>query len=239
MRNHDILPFEALGSSPNTDLNSPNTDGNISKSVGLYDKCLDCPDYGVSCNGPKLAALGDIMVVRDFHRAIRDRRKIPMKLIHLAASAISEYTVNDYFSHSEKDFKWTTVGVIDNALTAICGNRIGQPLLDNPCPASSSEIQQQKDASEKSIADLESRCAALQAKLEMSDTVREKALEEQGKAHEKTVFFLKDLADKRYAILLRRERVILILAIICAFCFIGFCSYLVWDIMHPGMGIFR
>ena len=218
---------------------SQNLDGEIGNTALLYQKCLECPDYGVSCNGPKLAALGDIMTVRNFHREIRDRREIPMKLIHLAAQPISESTINDYFSHSEKDFKWTTVGCIDNALTAICGNRVGQPLLDNPCPASSSEIQQKQSEAAQRYADLEARCQKLQGKLEVSDEAKEKALLDQEKAYNKNITYLKDLADKRYDLLMRRDRVILILAILCAFCFAGFLSYLVWDIMHPGVGLFR
>ena len=108
-----------LLTSQNNGPEPPNLEAESPKKITLYQKCLNCPDYGVSCNGPKLAALGDIMVVRSFHREIRNKREIPMKLIYLAAPSISDSTINDYFSHSVKDFKWTTVGCIDNALTAI------------------------------------------------------------------------------------------------------------------------
>jgi len=103
-----------LGSSPNPMEENTNMTGETANHIGLYQKCLKCPDYGVTCNGPKLAALGDIMVVREFHRAIKVARGITLKDIAKAAPFISEYTVNDYFSHSEKDFKWTTVDVNDN-----------------------------------------------------------------------------------------------------------------------------
>lgn len=216
-----------------------NPGAEIGNSALLYQKCVECPDYGVSCNGPKLAALGDIMTVRNFHREIRDRRTIPMKLIHLAAQPISESTINDYFSHSEKDFKWTTVGCIDNALTAICGNRVGKPLLDNPCPASSSEIQQQQAEAIRRFADLEARCQKLQGKLEVADEAKEKALHDQEQAYNKNIAYLKELAEKRFNLLLVRDRTILFLSILCALFFAGFLSYLVWDIMHPGVGLFR
>lgn len=220
-------------------MTSQNIDGENGNTALLYQKCLECPDYGVSCNGPKLAALGDIMIVRNFHREIRDRREIPMKLIHLAAQPVSESTINDYFSHSVKDFKWTTVGCIDNALTAICGNRVGQPLLDNPCPASSSEIQQKQVETALRYADLEAMCQKLRGKLEVADETKEKALRDQENAYNKNISYLKELADKRFNLLIVRDRTILFLAILCALFFAGFLSYLVWDLMHPGVGLFR
>lgn len=216
-----------------------NGDSFSSKSIGLYQKCVHCKDYGVSCNGPKLAALGDIMIVRDFHRAMRDRRSIPMKLIYLAAQPISESTINDYFSHSEKDFKWTTVGCIDNALTAICGNRVGQPLQDNPCPASSSEIQQKQEEGEKRFRELEAECQRLRGRLDAAEEVKQKALEEQEKATEKTIAYLKELSERRFKLLLVRDRTILILAILAAICFAGLACYLGWDLMHSNEGLFR
>lgn len=229
-------PGADVMTSHNSLSNPANCGAESQNDVILYQKCLNCPDYGVSCNGPKLAALGDIMVVRDFHRAIRDIRQIPMKLIYLAAQPISESTINDYFSHSVKDFKWTTVGCIDNALTAICGNRVGQPLLDNPCPASSSEIQSQKEESDAALVAMEAKCQKLQGKLEVADETKAKALQDQEKIYNKNVAFLKELSEKRYGLLLRRDRTILILAILCALFFAGFFTYLIWDIAHPAAG---
>ena len=154
--------FIEFGSSPKPSVEEPNF-------LGLYQKCLKCQDYGVTCNGPKLAALGDIMVVREFHRAIKTARGITLKDIAKAAPSISEYTVQDYFSHSVKDFKWTTVGVIDNALTAICGNRVGQPLLDRPCPASSTEIATQMDDLRNELEKAKKECERLRAKNTQKD----------------------------------------------------------------------
>lgn len=167
------------------------------ENIGLYQKCLACPDYGVSCNGPKLAALGDIMIVREFHRAIRDNRSIPMKMIYLAAPAISEATINDYFSHSVKDFKWTTVGCIDNALTAICGNRVGQPLLDHPCPASSTEIQENISQYEAQIANLKQDNSKLQEKVTETKGKIISTREEVKEDYASRVQFLKELCEKR------------------------------------------
>lgn len=166
-------------------------------NIGLYQKCLSCPDYGVSCNGPKLAALGDIMIVRDFHRAIRDTRGIPMKMIYLAAPSISEATINDYFSHSVKDFKWTTVGAIDNALTAICGNRVGKPLLDHPCPASSTEIREQFGQYEMQIQSLTAKNTELAEKVTQTKGKVIATREEVKEDYASRVQFLKDLCEKR------------------------------------------
>lgn len=197
MKAPETGPGEVFLSSRNEGVKTANIDGFLGKSIGFYQKCLECKDYGVSCNGPKLAALGDIMIVRDFHRAIRDRRNIPMKLIHLAAQPVSESTINDYFSHSEKDFKWTTVGCIDNALTAICGNRVGQPLLDHPCPASSSDIQGQIRDFSGQINALKEENAKLQEKVTETKGKVISTREEVKEDYASRVNFLKDLCEKR------------------------------------------
>lgn len=175
----------------------PKNGADCQNSTTLYQKCIDCPDYGSTCNGPKLAAMEDIMTVRAFHRKIRDTRGIPMKLVYLSAQPISESTINDYFSHSEKDFKWTTVACIDNGLTAICGNRVGKPPLDHPCPASSTDIQDQMGLLSSQIEVLRTENSALQVKLTETKgriiTTREEVKED----YASRVQFLKELCDKR------------------------------------------
>ena len=187
----------AVMTSHNAAGKAQNSEDNSTKTISLYHKCLDCPDYGVSCNGPKLAALGDIMDVRAFHRAIRNGRNIPMKLIYLAAPTISEATINDYFSHSVKDFKWTTVGSIDNALTLICGNRVGQPPLDHPCPASSTEIREQFEKYENKIELLKNNNAELQSKVTETKGKVIATREEVKEDYASRVLFLKELCEKR------------------------------------------
>lgn len=252
MRRPESDPSPGVGFSPNPPQKTPNTAPQEPDSIGLYAKCLSCPDYGVTCNGPKLAALGDIMVVREFHRAIRDRRQIPMRLIHEAADSISEYTVNDYFSHSVKDFKWTTVGAIDNALTAICGNRIGQPLLDHPCPASSTEIRQQSADVFAALQEARAECARLRDELETAQQKRrhqraEIKEEDQRKIDhlknqvaylEQRCDYLKDTAEKRYRLIVNRDWIIIVLAAVCVVLLILSVMYLSWDFTHDGAGIF-
>lgn len=242
----------ALMTSQNTTEKSANSDVNTQNQTTLYQKCLFCPDYGVTCNGPKLAALGDIMIVRNFHRAIRDKRGIPMKLIYLAAAPVSESTINDYFSHSVKDFKWTTVGCIDNALTAICGNRVGQPLLDHPCPASSTEIQEQINAFNGEIDHLKQENIRLQEKVAETKGKVISTREEVKEDYASRVQFLRSEIERRDAISAdylarideKNKRIdslnkavhalvfLLIIVIVFLTC------YLVWDLMHPQAGFF-
>ena len=128
-----------------------------------WQKCLPCMDYGSSCNGPSLNSLGDIASVRTFHKAMRKARNIPLKKIADAAPTISEKTVNEYFSNTDRDYKWTTVMAIDNAMLTICGNRYGLPPLNHACPASSSEFRQQIAAAEMKVAAAELKTAQSEA----------------------------------------------------------------------------
>lgn len=129
-----------------------------------YEKCIFCPDYGKNCKGPKLSALRTIGNVRAHHRRIKDVRKIPIKSIYaLTEKEISNATVKEYFSHEEKGFVWTTVALIDNALLAICGERVGvEPDEIPPCPATSTEISAMMSEERKKRAEAESRCVELQ-----------------------------------------------------------------------------
>ena len=129
-----------------------------------YEKCIFCPDYGKNCKGPKLSALRTIGNVRAHHRRIKDVRKIPIKSIYvLTEKEISNATVKEYFSHEEKGFVWTTVALIDNALLAICGERVGvEPDEIPPCPATSTEISAMMADEIKKRAEAESRCVELQ-----------------------------------------------------------------------------
>ena len=281
-----------FGQSPNPLAEEQNPTAEETKHIGLYQKCLNCQDYGVTCNGPKLAALGDIMVVREFHRAIKAARKITLKDIAAAAPTISEYTVNDYFSHSVKDFKWTTVGVIDNALTAICGNRVGQPLLDNPCPASSSEIISQMDDLRDQLEAANLECERLRAKNTQKDEKYIEQMAIQRKTHTETLEskersitylrnqaerlqkdideersqsadYLKRIDDKNALLEVRQEEInrlngIILeitrehdrerrqanlqksfLGLLFVVTLVALTCYLVWDLMHPGVGIFQ
>lgn len=132
-----------------------------------YEPCITCKDLGRNCKGPKLAALGTIANVREYHRRLRSSHKITMKQIfQLTEHEISNATVKDYFSHEPKDFRWATVSLIDNALTVICGDCVGLPPAYLPnCPATSSEIKDQIAVAESKLQSAEDECARLQSKI--------------------------------------------------------------------------
>lgn len=122
--------------------------------------CLECNDLGSSCNGPSLRTLGGIASARAFLKALVKCRKIPLKRVaETVKDKISEATVYEYFSGADKDFKWTTVFIICDALVAICGDRVGLPPLTNPCPSSSSEVRAQLAAADMKVAAAELRAA--------------------------------------------------------------------------------
>lgn len=154
--------------SPNNTPDSPNP------ATG-YNKCLTCEDLGSTCNGPSLRSLGDISGVRTYHKVLRRTRKIPISAVAKVATQISESTINEYFSNADRDYKWTTVSQIDNALLAICGNRVGLPPLLHACPASTSEVRQQMAAADMKLAAAELKLAQsendmLQLQQKLTDT---------------------------------------------------------------------
>lgn len=126
---------------------------------GWYN-CLECDDLGCSCNGPSLRTLGGIASARAFHKDLAKRRTINTKRVaKLVEDKISEATVYEYFSPADKDFKWTTVFIICDALISICGDRVGLPPLTNPCPASTAEVRNQLAAADLRIAEANLKCA--------------------------------------------------------------------------------
>lgn len=124
------------------------TPGETAIVLPAYHKCLQCAELGRTCGGQKLAALGSTEAVRTYHRALKAARKIQLKQIYSAAPQIGHGTIDDYFAKGGQDFKWTTVSVIDTALVAICGNRVGLPPLETPCPAVFAEMQERMEKAE-------------------------------------------------------------------------------------------
>lgn len=233
------------------------------ETPSLYGKCLTCTDYGTTCRGPNLVAFPDIASVREYHKAIRDGRKIQMRAIFAAASSISEGTIKDYFSHATQDFKWTTVAMIDKALTAICGNRVGKPLQDRPCPASSSEIRQMMANYESRIRELEEESQTLQTgAVERDREFIEKMADQRAMFAQHIDLLNSDLKEskdtcKNYLARIdeknaqivtlvtnrekakrRNDRTIAILTAVLVLALIALTCYVIWDIMHPKVGFF-
>lgn len=232
MSKTENVPSSELRPSPNFTPETPNI------SPGLQ-KCLSCEDYGSNCRGPSLGSLGDIASVRTFHKAMRKARKLSLKAVADAAPSISDSTINEYFSNVVKDFKWTTVVAIDNALTSICGNRVGMPPVDHACPASSSEMRNQLAAADLKIAAAELKAAQSEADIA---GLRQKLTEVKGKhisqiaqleaSHTKDMDWMKNEVRlwRRFAfVLLSVGLVVLVLLVL----------YIGWDLAHPASGLIR
>lgn len=122
-------------------------------------KCMLCNDFGKSCRGVHLTAFQTTEGVRDYHKALRKAKGIQLKSIYSNASIISESTINEYFGAGTKDYKWTTVVNIHNALLTICAEGFGIAALAHSCPASSSEIRNTLAAAELKLAAAELKIA--------------------------------------------------------------------------------
>ena len=112
-----------------------------------WTKCVDCPELGRTCNGYDIAALGSVEAVRTYHKAIRTARHFTeTQIVRLVEKRIGSGTVHDYFLRGPIDPKWQTVAAIDAALVTLCGDRVGQPPLEIPCPATFATLRERCDA---------------------------------------------------------------------------------------------
>jgi DNA-binding transcriptional MerR regulator len=199
-----------------------------------YEPCITCKDLGRNCKGPKLAALGTINNVREYHRRLRSAHKITMKQIfQLTEQEISNATVKDYFSHEEKDFRWATVSLIDNALTVICGDCVGLPPVYLPnCPATSSEIREQIDNVKDQLRLSEESCATLKAVIDETESQHIEQMTAYRHDYQDRVDWLKS------DIKLWRKIAFISLGILAIVLFI-LVFYLFMDIANSNFGIFR
>ena len=118
-----------------------------------WTKCVDCPELGRPCNGYDIAALGSVEAVRTYHKSIRTARHFTeAQIVRLVEKRIGSGTVHDYFLRGPIDPKWQTVAAIDCALVTLCGDRVGLPPLELPCPAT--------------FGGLRDRCESLAARLD-------------------------------------------------------------------------
>lgn len=110
-------------------------------------KCLECSELGRTCNGYNIASLGTVEAVRAYHKALRTARHFTeAKICTLVQSRIGTGTVHDYFLRGPIDPKWQTVATIDNALVTLCGDRVGLPPLETPCPAALGGLRERCDS---------------------------------------------------------------------------------------------
>lgn len=110
-------------------------------------KCVECPELGRTCNGYDIAAIGTVEAVRTYHKSIRTARHFTeAQIVRLVEKRIGSGTVHDYFLRGPIDPKWQTVATIDAALVTLCGDRVGQPPLELPCPATFATLRERCDA---------------------------------------------------------------------------------------------
>ena len=211
----------------------PNTCPYGNPRANLYSLCIGCPDWPRHCNGPSLYEFLDIMLVRNFARKIRDFEKIKNKQIADKIShVVSEATVAEFFSNKVKDFMWTTTAYIFHGLKlAVLEKRLGTNfdpdlVLDNPCPASSSKIQEMMASKDAEILNLQKECLQLRKDLEACNMKRREQKEKteiqqtsikeedqrkidhllaQVKYLEERAEYLKDTAERRYGLIVDRD----------------------------------
>lgn len=112
-----------------------------------WTKCVDCPELGRTCNGYDIAALGSVEAVRTYHKSIRTARHFTeTQIVRLVEKRIGSGTVHDYFLRGPIDPKWQTVATIDAALVTLCGDRVGLPPLETPCPAALGGLRERCDS---------------------------------------------------------------------------------------------
>ena len=223
----------AGGLSPTSGAQEYTNAASMADFLGKYEKCITCRDLGRNCWGPKLEELGTLSNVREHHRRLRTGRKIKISQIcEITHKEISDATVKDYFSHEEKDFRWTTVSLIDNALTSLCGEGEGALQALQGCPATSTELKEQlADVTDK-LRISEEQCFALQAKIAENKGKHIEQLNKLQQDNQASVEWLK--ADvrlwRKVAFALLGVSLIVIIALI---------AYVAMDLATPDAGFFR
>lgn len=181
------------------------------KKALRFESCIGCPDIGQKCLGPNLAML-PISELRIWVK----RWKEYFHLTVDQCAAIWETpagTVSRFLATAETDFKYMTV---QNIVRGIIG--YGQPagfqLSDNPCPATTAQIQAGIAHYEQQLAEKNEECARLTAtKLDRAHEYTER-MAEQRDYYEKhlsekteTINYLRQLAEKRQKDLEKSEAV--------------------------------
>lgn len=231
-------------------------------STLVYDKCIGCPDVGIICNGPNMLTL-PIDGVREMVK----RRKNTLKLTNeklSEKSGIPITTINRFLSPSvTTDFKYTTVSDIVKAVIGY--GQEGYNFNENPCPATTAEIRQRNEETSAQLEASQEECAQLRAALEESNQKRRDQrteikqedqrkidhLKEQVGYLEERCEYLKETAEKRYGLIVDRDKQIaslqktasiwrtafIMMLLIGAVLAVLLSIYLVWDYLHVGSGI--
>lgn len=219
--------------------NLPNNENPVPKNENalfIYEKCIECPDLGIRCNGPNMLTL-PIEGVREMVRRWKESRGLTNDQL-AAICKVPRGTIDRFLSDADGGFNYTTVSMINNGIV-----RYGQPmnaaLKNHPCPADSSEIRKIIDAQNQTHKECQEECQRLQKKIaenkgkqiEEMKSERE-ARERERQDQEKRVQFLKNLATIRLWI-------ILVLAVALILLVFGFVQYLIMDAANGNFGHFQ
>ena len=194
----------------NTGTSTTDTIATDKKAI-RFEKCIGCPDLGLTCSGPNLALL-TIPELRVWVNRWRDHYKLSISKC-AATWDMAEGTVARFLSSSDPDFRFATIqGIVQGIL------RYGQPADHQqeyrPCPYTSTEAQEQVASYEKQLLEKTEENAELTAKkLERANEFTERMAEqrENYEKHlaekEETIAFLRELATKRQRDLEKAEAV--------------------------------
>lgn len=214
---------------PSTVVGSANPDNTGAKKSMIYEKCITCPDVGRICNGPNMLTLP----IEDVREMVRLRKKVlGLTNEQLAVFCnIPKGTIDRFLSDADTDFKYTTVCEIIRGIIRY-GQPAGEQLGDNPCPATSSEIRQQKEEDAGKLAAAEAECQQLRDKLTATKGNHIEQMNDYRQDQQRRVDYLK--ADVKLW-----RRFTFILGGILIIVFFALLSYVIWDLTHRDAGFFQ
>lgn len=218
----------------NTDVLTLNTDvlanekGVVSSdnSVVMYEKCITCKDVGARCNGPNMLIL-DIDQVREMCRKRKKILGVTTQQITDACEFVEKSTIDRFLSNKVADFRYMVVHDIVRAIIRFGQGHQWEKLGDNPCPATSSEIQAKLLAIDGAAAEKDAQIEALKA--ELKSVAEDK---------NRKVDYLKGQVSDQVAALKWYRKVISTLVFLCFFLVALVITALVVDRLNPNMGFF-
>lgn len=218
----------------NTDVLKRNTDVSLDAKevvssdnpVVMYEKCITCKDVGSRCNGPNMLIL-DIEQVREMCRQRKKILGITSQQITDACEFVEKSSIDRFLSHKVADFRYTVVHDIVRAIIRYGQGHQWEKLGDNPCPATSSEIQAKLLGIDNVAAEKDAKIEALKAELKSVSEDKDKKVD-----------YLKGQVSDQVTALKWYRKVISTLVFLCFFLVALVVTALVVDRMNPNIGFF-
>ena len=181
------------------------------KKTIRFASCIGCADIGIKCMGANLAML-PISELRIWVKRWKEYFHLTVE----QCAAIWDTpvgTVSRFLATAETDFKYMTVQNIVRGIVGY-GQPAGFQLGDNPCPATTAQIQEEISQYEQKLSEKTEECTRLTAaKLDRAHEYTER-MAEQRDYYEKhlsektdTILYLRQIADKRQHDLEKAEAV--------------------------------